>query len=128
MNKIIPLQTEFIKPREFVRGGPEYDALVHDLDFIADSIRHSGIENVIMQYFVDRTSSNVCNKKLRNAKLVKIQKKSLFVLYAMVLRDYLGLKPGLFHANFSFQYEIKSRSFFVLLIVGFHHQFRLHNS
>lgn len=92
MNKIIPLQTEFIKPREFVRGGPEYDALVHDLDFIADSIRHSGIENVIMQYFVDRTSSNVCNKKLRNAKLVKIQKKSLFVLYAMVLRDYLGLK------------------------------------
>ncbi len=78
MNKIIPIQTEFTRSRDFVRGGPEYDALVHDLDFIADSIRHSGIENVIMQYFVDRASSNVCKKKLKNAKLVKIQKKALF--------------------------------------------------
>ena len=91
MNKIIPLQTEFAKPREFVRAGPEYDAVVHDLDFIADSIRLSGIENVIMQYFVDRASKNAGNTLLKNSKLVKIQKKALFVLYSMVLRDYLGL-------------------------------------
>jgi hypothetical protein len=91
MNKIIPLQTEFTKPREFVRGGPEYDALVHDLDFIADSIRFSGIENVVMQYFVDRASGGKSDKHLKHAKLVKTQKKALFILYAMVLRDYLGL-------------------------------------
>lgn len=89
MNKIIPLQSEFTRPLEFVRGGAEYEALIHDLDFMSESIRVSGIENEIMQYFVDRASKG---KPLKHNKMVKIQKKALFILYAMVLRDYLGLK------------------------------------
>lgn len=91
MTKIIPIQTEFSTPREFINGGSEYDAMVHDLDFISDCIRASGVENVFMQYFVDRASNYNQGKHLSYKKIISAQKKGLFILYAMVLRDYLKL-------------------------------------
>lgn len=91
MTKIIPIQTEFSTPREFINAGSEYDAMVHDLDFISDCIRASGIENLLMQHFLDRASKNNQGKSLSHKKIINAQKDGLFILYAMVLRDYLKL-------------------------------------
>lgn len=91
MPKIIPIQTEFSSPRVFLKCGPNYNTMVQDLDFISDTIRSSGIEPKIMQHFLDRLSDSNKGKALSRNKIIKAQKKGLFILYAMVLRDYLKL-------------------------------------
>lgn len=74
MPTIIPIQTEFTTPRAFIKGGPEYDAMIHDLDFISDSIRASGVETQIMQFFIDRASKSNNGKKLSRKKYLKHKK------------------------------------------------------
>ena len=97
MNKIVPMQSLFNSAVEIVIAGPEYHAMVYDLNFIKELLKNNGFEKEVMEYFIKCAEGKSPDKLLKYNQLEKIQKNARFILYAMVLRKYLRLSLREFH-------------------------------
>ena len=91
------MQSLFNSAVEIVIAGPEYHAMVYDLNFIKELLKNNGFEKEVMEYFIKCAEGKSPDKLLKYNQLEKIQKNARFILYAMVLRKYLRLSLREFH-------------------------------